>query len=135
ISCGAVHTATKTAARRSLRMYNGSATGVPPSSVDCPRPALAGRANMRRAVSFLQQLAGDFHDLAWLNRPKNASDFRNEWAQVFDAIPHVRHNNCGDAELRKILLVPKLRVGGNEDHETTPYGHAEESTILQAQPS
>src|SRR5438105_15310383 len=56
ISCNAASHATKAAARRVLRLENGSAGGAPPWSADCDSRPLGRRANKRRVVSFLQGL-------------------------------------------------------------------------------
>src|SRR5438105_1844278 len=58
ISCNAASHATKAAARRVLRLENGSAGGAPPWSADCDSRPLGRRANERRVVSFLQRLGG-----------------------------------------------------------------------------
>src|SRR5205085_3974312 len=52
ISCNAASQATKAAARRVLRLENGSAGGAPPWSADCDSRPLGRRANKRRVVSF-----------------------------------------------------------------------------------
>ena len=61
ISCNAASHATKAAARRVLRLENGSAGGAPPWSADCDSRPLGRRANKRRVVSFLQGLGGDHY--------------------------------------------------------------------------
>jgi len=65
---------------------------------------------------------------------KSVDDARDQWPQIFDAIPNADDHDGCNADLLQVLLILEIRIGSEDHAESSGNRRAEQYTVSQAKP-